>query len=256
MIEAYLEARDQWLRPGGIMLPSGGKIIAAPFSNAELRRLQLEKTAFWNQSDFHGLNLTVLRERAIAEELQKAFVGQVDPKTLVTKQRSEYYFDFRTIPKKALVSFQIPLIFEMDTDASIDGLVCWFDVDFQGSNPATSETIHFSTGPESPVTHWYQASLLFSSPLSVKNSQIVKGYMDFSTNSDNTYDIKFMLGIEGTDNSAHGKVDLYWQEFQAIPQASDGSPDYPGWTKYWSSEHNQYFYVNERSGESSWNPEE
>jgi hypothetical protein len=51
------------------------------------------------------------------------------------------------------------------------GFAGWFDLDFCGS----TETVHFSTAPECPGTHWYQCRLLFREPLAVNRGQTVTG---------------------------------------------------------------------------------
>lgn len=255
MIEAYLEARDRWLKPGGIMLPSSGTISVAPYANPDLRTLQEGKAAgFWNQSDFYGLNLSSLAQDAADEPFHKVYVSGIDTNTLADTQPSEYHIDFRTVPKTQLASFQMPLSFEMGEEIAIDGLVCWFDVDFEGSDP--EKTTRFSTGPHSELTHWYQASILFPTPLAVKSSQVVAGSMDFKANDQNTYSITYTLKVQGEATALSGEVDLFWQEFDAIPpKLAAGVEEYPGHKRYWSHEHSQYFYVSDATGESTWNPE-
>lgn len=47
MLETYLVARDKWLKPGGLMLPTVGDIVFAPFTDEALYNEQLAKTGFW-----------------------------------------------------------------------------------------------------------------------------------------------------------------------------------------------------------------
>jgi hypothetical protein len=59
MLQSVLVARDRWLRPGGLMMPSRARIHAAPVSLRAFRRSTID---FWD--DLHGFNLTALKPRA------------------------------------------------------------------------------------------------------------------------------------------------------------------------------------------------
>lgn len=59
MLQSVLVARDRWLRPGGLMMPSRAHIHAAPVSLHAFRRSTID---FWD--DVHGFNLTALKPRA------------------------------------------------------------------------------------------------------------------------------------------------------------------------------------------------
>lgn len=64
MIESYIVARDRFLKPGGAMVPSMGTIYVAPFSDANLWTQTMQKVRFWEQQDFHGIDLSPLARDA------------------------------------------------------------------------------------------------------------------------------------------------------------------------------------------------
>ena len=43
MLEAFVRSRDLWLKPGGLMMPTVGRIYACPFTDVTLHEEQLSK---------------------------------------------------------------------------------------------------------------------------------------------------------------------------------------------------------------------
>ena len=63
MIESYLVARDIYLKHGGDMFPSKGRVHVSLYEDETLRREIAEKASFWNSNssrDFYGVDLTCL----------------------------------------------------------------------------------------------------------------------------------------------------------------------------------------------------
>ena len=69
MLETYVIARHRFLRPGGKMYPSSAHLCALPFTDEALYNEQIGKCAFWDNTNFHGVNMTVLKEKALQEKL-------------------------------------------------------------------------------------------------------------------------------------------------------------------------------------------
>lgn len=51
MLESYVTARNRFLKPGGIMMPTTGSIVFAPLTDDALYREILMKSEFWNVSN-------------------------------------------------------------------------------------------------------------------------------------------------------------------------------------------------------------
>ena len=60
MIESYIAARDQLLKPDGLMFPSYSRIHVALFSDEYLHAEMVNKPQFWQEENFYGLNLSCL----------------------------------------------------------------------------------------------------------------------------------------------------------------------------------------------------
>jgi histone-arginine methyltransferase CARM1 len=96
MLESYVVARDRFLKPGGLMMPTTGdvqhdclpylilnciithtgSIILCPFSDDTLYKEQLARVAFWDAPDFYGLDLTCLVDQAKTEYFAQPVVGE------------------------------------------------------------------------------------------------------------------------------------------------------------------------------------
>jgi 2-polyprenyl-3-methyl-5-hydroxy-6-metoxy-1,4-benzoquinol methylase len=55
MLESFVAARDRFLSPKGLMMPSNGTIFVAPFSDQSLYDEQLAKVGFWSHHNFYGV---------------------------------------------------------------------------------------------------------------------------------------------------------------------------------------------------------
>ena len=63
MLESYVAARDRFLKPRGLMLPSTGSIFICPFTDQALYDEQISKVNFWNQHSFYGIDLRCLAQK-------------------------------------------------------------------------------------------------------------------------------------------------------------------------------------------------
>ena len=66
MLESFVTARERFLKPGGLMMPSRGTIHFAPFTDEALHTEQLQKAQFWTQN-FYGIDLRPLADAAMDE---------------------------------------------------------------------------------------------------------------------------------------------------------------------------------------------
>lgn len=72
MLESFVQARDMYLKPGGLMMPSEGIIEFAPFTDEALWQEQAAKAHFWTQNAFYGMDLSCLKDEAEDEYFGQA----------------------------------------------------------------------------------------------------------------------------------------------------------------------------------------
>jgi histone-arginine methyltransferase CARM1 len=150
MLETYLHAK-KWLKPEGKMYPTQGILYVAPFSDEALFLEQMGKTYFWQQSSFHGVDVSVLHSEAMAEYFRQPIVDTFDIRILMSRPVG-HTTDFTLAHEKELHKIDIPLQFKTQTTGYMHGLAFWFDVAFIGGKT----TVWLSTAPFQPLTHWYQ----------------------------------------------------------------------------------------------------
>ena len=184
------------------MFPSNGRIYVAPFTDPALFAEQEAKVAFWESSDFYGINLSALQEEARAQHFGQPVIGSFDPSLLLTPcgvaDAATHDVDFQTCSVEDLQEIEIPFEFAVARTALLHGLACWFDVSFNG----TDSTTRLSTGPTDAATHWYQCRLLVQEPLAVNAGQRIAGKLSMSANEKYSYDLTLTVHIVGTAGAA------------------------------------------------------
>jgi histone-arginine methyltransferase CARM1 len=76
MLESYVVARDRFLKPGGLMMPTTGSIVLCPISDEQCHKEQLDRVAFWEAKDFYGVDLSPVVEQAYLEYFSQPIVGE------------------------------------------------------------------------------------------------------------------------------------------------------------------------------------
>ncbi len=76
MLETYIYARDKFLKPEGLMMPTTGDIVVAPFSDDSLYREHCARAAFFDNSNFYGIDFTPIVGQAQREYFAQAIVGK------------------------------------------------------------------------------------------------------------------------------------------------------------------------------------
>lgn len=215
MLESYVTARDKFLKPNGLMMPTTGSIVFSPLSDEAIHRDQIAKGHLWQNRDFYGLDLTSLIERAKIENLSQPIVGFFPISYLISNSRTVHSVDFGSVTCQELQHFEIPYRFRIDRTAIMHGFGCWFDISFLGAE----QTVTLSTSPEHPGTHWYQCRLLLCEPLAVNKGQYVSGKMDFVANERFSYNIFITAEIEGTGIQTSSTVYLHDQSYNYLSTA-------------------------------------
>lgn len=77
MIESYIVARDRFLKPGGLMMPTTGSILLCPFTDDAIYREHCQRAAFWENTNFFGVDISCVAGQAIQEYFSQAIVGRI-----------------------------------------------------------------------------------------------------------------------------------------------------------------------------------
>ncbi|KAB2067811.1 hypothetical protein ES319_A09G253900v1 [Gossypium barbadense] len=191
MLESYIIARDRFLVPKGKMFPSVGRIHMAPFSDEYLFVEIANKTLFWQQQNYYGVDLTALHGSAFQGYFSQPVVDAFDPRLLVSPPMS-HVIDFNEAKEEDLYEIDIPLKFVASVGTRVHGLACWFDVLFNGSTVQRWLT----TAPGAPTTHWYQIRCVLSQPIYVMTGQEITGQLHMVAHNAQSYTINLTLSAK------------------------------------------------------------
>jgi len=220
MLESYIAARDMFLKPGGKMLPGDGTIYCAPSSLPTFHADSAIKKQFWSNSNFHGLDLTVLEAESVSDSLSLPVVDYVPPCALLAAPVS-HLIDFHTATMESLKVVQIPLHFNCSRPGLVDAISCWFDVTFDGTNETSR--VELSTGPFDPLTHWWQCSFLLPTPIGVNGGQILTGRLSMEAHTMQSYIITITIQLQGLPSQS-AQYDLRCPNYRCRNEAGSTLP--------------------------------
>lgn len=217
MLETFLYARDNYLKPGGLMMPTDSTISLAPFSDVALYQEQQTKSDFWKSANFFGLDLRPLEVDARQDHFSQPVVGIFDPETLLSTETAKKHFDFQTMAVEELLDFTIPFRIQVTKTALMHGIAGWFDSQFLGGQ----EQVSLDTSPSHGATHWQQVRLLLQQPLGVNAGQVVIGTLHMVANDSCSYDMKLHVGLEGCKGiESTNRYQLQQQMYHYTPSSA------------------------------------
>jgi histone-arginine methyltransferase CARM1 len=162
---------------------------------AALWQEQINKVAFWYNTDFYGLDISCLADAAASDHFAQPVVGYVEPSCLLSEGTATRVIDFEKDEPESLHSIDLPFEFAVSRTAICHGLAVWFDVSFDGS---TVKHV-LSTAPSSPGTHWYQCRLLLKDPIAVNAKQRVVGNLHMAANTRYSYNLTLTMKLGGSE---------------------------------------------------------
>jgi protein arginine N-methyltransferase 3 len=186
MLDSIIYARDRYLAPDGLMVPSHATIRIAPFADQDFIASHI---SFWHS--VYGFRMSGM----LSNIYDEALVRGIEPSTLPADSTVFLQLPLHTITVDEL-SFMKDFQFTLKEDIdSLDGFAVWFDMFFMPSSKSTlpddpvpsqmqkKGLVAFTTGPDGPETHWQQGVLLIdhkdkgSTPL--KKGQTITGNIGY-----------------------------------------------------------------------------
>ena len=229
MLDSVVKGRDKWLKEGGVMFPSHANVYLAPIRwGTHERQSDQHDDAIEDWYGFvdetkalYDLDLNCLNEQ-FEEETKEYFLQtshwcelekhhMVGPATKINSLdlRSCSVDDIQELRSEFELSVTAP-----GTD-HIQGMVGWFDVDFDGSdqNPVEEKiTLTTGPGPRAEQTHWGQMAFLLHPPLPVSSGGKIKGSARIYKRGDNMrlLGMDSSLKVEKPDGSAGEARKVKW----------------------------------------------
>ncbi|KAK9115498.1 hypothetical protein Sjap_014445 [Stephania japonica] len=211
MLGSVITARDRWLKPGGIILPSHATLYMAPVTHPDRYG---ESIDFWR--NVYGIDMSPMLPLAKQCAFEEPSVETITGENILTWPYVVKYVDCYTVTIQELESITARYRFTSMMRAPLHGFAFWFDVEFCGpaifqnngyalSPPGSvtssdtyspgsgqkkkriksNEALVLSTAPEDPPTHWQQTLLYFYDPIEVQQDQIIEGSITLTQSKEN-----------------------------------------------------------------------
>lgn len=165
MLESVLFARDKYLRPNGLMIPSHMNMWVAPVADPDYIA---DHILFWR--DVYGFDMKAM-QAGIHEEI---LILDMPPETICGEIYPFLQLDLYSVNVKDLTfTTKWKSVLSKDID-TLDGFVIWFDSFFMPNRddlvPKNSKAeswpnngnkgVAFTTGPNGKPSHWKQGVML------------------------------------------------------------------------------------------------
>lgn len=209
MLSSVITARDRWLKPGGLILPSHAMLYMAPVTHSDRYS---ESIDFWR--NVYGIDMSAMLPLAKQCAFEEPSVETISGENVLTWPFVVKHVDCYTVTTQELESITAKYRFTSMMQAPFHGFAFWFDVVFSGpaifpsidhtpslpgdvSSPdipgsnqrkkrlKSDETIVLSTAPEDAPTHWQQTLFYFYDPIEVKQDQVIEGSITLSQSKEN-----------------------------------------------------------------------
>ncbi|EFW98969.1 arginine methyltransferase [Grosmannia clavigera kw1407] len=213
MLPSVIYARDKYLVPGGLLVPSHASLWVAPVCDSEY---VCDSITFWR--DVYGFDMKAM-QAGIYDDARAVVMPS---KNICGTSSMFRLFDLHKTTVSDLVfgaGWKTSLYENAD---SLDGFLVWFDIYFCTSQEAKIEPadataqswlsagkdrVAFTTGPFSKATHWNQCLLLLEShskQLGHAKGLDLSGEISFAVAPDNPRALT--LRMSWTPNSASGEA--------------------------------------------------
>jgi len=197
MLNTVIYARDNFLKPGGTLLPDKANMYIAGIEDSEYKQ---EKIEFWN--NVYGFNMSCIKNIAIREPL----VDTVEAAAQMTTACKFMSIDLNTV-KVADLTFVRPFTLKGTRNDFMHAFIAWFDVEFS----KCLKPISFTTGPGAKYTHWKQTVFYSTEVLSVSEQEEIKGSLSCKPNAKNPRDLDITIAVDfdGKHCSVHLSQDYF-----------------------------------------------
>lgn len=204
MLASVLFARDKFLAPGGVLLPSSATIMMAPVS---LEAWWAAKLQPW--ADVYGLDFSLLAPLAKNALLKEPVIVDLTPSQLLAPAQPFVTLDLMAIDRAHTSHLSAHLTFSAAGDGTLHGFGLWFRCVFPGPAGNEEDCIVLDTSPGQPQTHWKQSVILLPDGYAVQAGDTLPVTLDMVQSSDNPrlYSIGLAMGPEESaelEDESHG----------------------------------------------------
>ncbi|XP_058480109.1 protein arginine N-methyltransferase 6 [Solea solea] len=213
MLNSVLYARDKWLKPGGLILPSKAELYIAPVCDPVVE----DRLHFWyTVKDQYGVDMSCMSDFArkciMNSDITMNFVSIED---VLSHPARFAELDLYSVTAEELRSVKGHFRCESFGCSAVSGFCVYFTVTF--TCPDMQQGLVLSTSPFKPDTHWKQAVLYLDAPVSVEQDTLVSGEVSMFPSEDSARHI--CIGVDFTIGEQKRQTKIF-----SIPDWSNSEP--------------------------------
>ncbi|XP_061569123.1 protein arginine N-methyltransferase 6 [Cololabis saira] len=178
MLNSVLFARDKWLQPDGLILPSRAELYITPVCEP----LAEDRLFFWyTVKEKYGVDMSCMAEfaRRCIKNCDIA-VSAVSAEDVLSHAARFAELDLNTVTVDELRLLRGRFRCESFGQASVNAFCVYFTVSF----PCPDKPLLLSTSPFQPETHWKQAVMYLDSPVEVVQDTPITGEVSMYPSED------------------------------------------------------------------------
>lgn len=171
MLNSVLYARDKWLKPDGLILPSKAELYISPICDPVVE----DRLNFWyTVKDQYGVDMSCMSDFARRCIMNSDItMNTLSVEDMLSHPARFAELDLYTVTTEQLRSVKGQFRCECFGSAALNGFCVYFTVTFQC--PDKPHVLVLSTSPCKPETHWKQAGLYLDVPVDVEQDTLVTG---------------------------------------------------------------------------------
>ncbi|KAM6977250.1 protein arginine N-methyltransferase 6 [Aplochiton taeniatus] len=200
MLNSVLYARDKWLKPGGLILPSKAELYISPINDLVVE----DRLSFWSTvKGQYGVDMSCMSEFAKTCIMNNDItVNLVTVEDVLSHPSKFSELDLYSITPEQLKSVRGPFKCECFGSSAVNALCVWFTVTF----PSEDKPLVLSTSPFKPETHWKQAVLYLDEPVDVMQDTKVCGEINMFPSEESSRHICIHVDYTIGEHKKHSKT--------------------------------------------------
>ncbi|XP_007885482.1 protein arginine N-methyltransferase 6 [Callorhinchus milii] len=209
MLRSVLRARDKWLKPGGLILPSVAELYIAPVTDPVLA----ERLGFWHRvKERYGVDMSCMASFARRCLMnQEIGVIAVSGEDVLAHPVRFARLDLRTATEQQLGEIGGAFSARSFGMSTMHAFAVWFTVTFPADNPVV-----LSTSPFKEETHWKQSVLYLDEPADVVQDTGITGEITLTPSEENPRHLRVSLTYEIGDLGKKSKKFRMGEDFPAF----------------------------------------
>lgn len=160
MLDSVIYARDNFLKPSGLLYPNRCDISLVANGDVETHTKFIN---YW--SDVYGFKMNCMKSEVVREPS----IDIVDAKKIISEPFVVKVIDINTCTTDVM-DFSCDFKLAITRDGFVTSIVGYFDTFFDLPNP-----VAFSTGPHATPTHWKQTVFYLKDCTEVKAGDVIEG---------------------------------------------------------------------------------